>query len=132
MRNYLKEIKALKEEVEQTNEEIAILEIKKNNYNVAILNLKRSLPVLNDLRMISIDEHLSEVFLELVRLNDIYDLINEELLRLQRKRGYMLTKIEILKRAYREKHSTDFYFLADEIDICNQIARDGYIIGIKF
>lgn len=132
MRNYLKEIKTLKEEVEQFKEEIAVLEIKKDHYNLAKVHIRRKIPVANDLRTISNDKKLTELFLELVRLNDICDSINEEQLRLRRKIGYRLTRIEILKKEYRKFHSTDFYFLADEIDICNQISRDGYIIGIKF
>lgn len=132
MRNYLKEIKLLKAEVEQINEEIAVLEIKEDMYNLNKMNVMRNLPAAYDLQAISMDKNLSELFLELVRLNDICDLIKEELLRLQRKKGYTLTRIEILKAEYRKFHSTDFYFLADEIDIYDQISKEGYIIGIKF
>lgn len=128
----MKEIEILKEEIELINEEIAVLEIKKDHYNLAKVRVKRKLPAGNDLRMISCDEKLSKLFLELVKLNDIYDSIIEEQLRLRRKKGYALMRIESIREEYRKFHSTDFYYLADEIDIYNQISRDGYILGIKF
>ena len=41
-------------------------------------------------------------------------------------------KISRLRGAFKRTHTRDFYRPMDEIDICDLIGKDGYIIGVKF
>lgn len=46
-------------------------------------------------------------------------------------RGKQL-KLGRLREEFKRTHTRDFYNPMDEIDICNLISKDGYIIGVKF
>ena len=132
MRDYLKEIEELRNGIKKIDEELIRLAAKEEEYRFAIIEQRNRIPLRDSLSNMIMSERSTEVLLELRRLTDIHEMIKNEIGRLRRKKGYAEFRIDYLLEEYRNAHSTDFYMLMDEIDICNLIDREGIIHCVKF
>lgn len=78
-------------------------------------------PVIRERKLIESKELMNTYEMYARRIDEL----NEELLDKQ-------LKISRLRGAFKRTHTRDFYRPMDEIDICNLISKDGYIVGVKF
>lgn len=130
MRDYLTEIKILEKEIEGINNEIAIVSIQLDNIEFAICTTKhRTFKGLTLEQAYDKDPELLDAYFRSIKE---YDGLKEERDRLYVKRKCKINKKVELKEEYLRIHTCDFYRPMDEIDICNLIGKDGYIIGVTF
>lgn len=130
MRDYLTEIKILEKEIEVINDEIAIISIQLDNLEVAIYTTKYKIfSGLTLEQAYDADPELLDAYFRSIKE---YDRLKDERTKLYDKRRRKLHIKEELKEEYLRIHTCDFYRPMDEIDICNQIGKDGYIVGVKF
>lgn len=130
MRDYLYEIEKVNMEIGEIKTLIEDYEMKRDKLNrekgMLIFHPEYALqqvfnPVIREQKLIESKE--------LRRTYEMYtqriDELNDEL------RGKQL-KISRLRGAFKRTHTRDFYRPMDDIDICDLIGKDGYIIGVKF
>lgn len=107
-RNYWEEINELKERNMEYENELKVLEI--------------------SLRTLRRNRNMYFPSLYEFKQDDLYksiDKLKDEIYKNQ-------CKIDRLRAAYRRQHSKDFYREMDNIDILNEIAKNGFIIAVKF
>lgn len=130
MRDYLTEIKILEKEIEVINDEIAIISIQLDNLEVAIYTTKyKTFSGLTLEQAYDADPELLDAYFRSIKE---YDRLKDERTKLYDKRRRKLHRKEELKEEYLRIHTCDFYRPMDEVDICNLISKDGYIVGVKF
>lgn len=130
MRDYLAEIKILEKEIEAINDEVSIISLQLNNFEVAIYTTKhKTFSGLTLEQAYEKDPDLLDAYFRSIKE---YDRLKEERAKLYDERRCKLHRKEELKEEYLRLHTCDFYRPMDEIDICNLISKDGYIVGVKF
>lgn len=133
MRNYTKEIGELRRDIDELSK--GILDIVRKR-NVLEYNFRNScgIPITSTVGTILLNttwlktEKVEKLLLE----HDQYERLGNELYELRRIYGEKLDKHNTLKDEWRRIHTREFYRPMDEIDICNLISKDGFIIGVKF
>lgn len=133
MRNYTKEIGELRKEIDELSEEIFKIVRKRN---VLEYNFKNAcgIPIRSSVGTILLNtkwlktEKVEKLLLE----HDRYEKLGAELDGLREICNEKVEKYNMLKDEWRRIHTREFYRPMDEIDICNLISKDGFIIGVKF
>lgn len=130
MRDYLYEIEKLRMEIGEIKSLIDDYEKKRDKlYNDKKWLMFRPEYALQQVFKPEIRERLLNESTELRNTYEMYNLrikeLNSEL------RGKQL-KLGRIREEFKRTHTRDFYNPMDEIDICNLIGKDGYIIGVKF
>lgn len=119
MRYYLKEIKELENEFMELTEKIDILRDKKKDlYEQYLKSILK-----NDLSMFG--------YVRTKVLSDLWTQASLELDELHNRRYYIQEQIDLLRTEYIQLHTREFYRPMDEIDILNEIRKDGFIIAVK-
>ncbi len=126
MRDYLKDINELKKEQYMIQQKMNRLENErktlKDLYGREVINPK-------GIGMYNTQGHIDD---KLWNAHLLYWSIREEQKGLTLEFINISHRLDDLRDEYRAENRRDFYRPMDEIDICNLISKDGYIIGVKF
>lgn len=130
MRDYLYEIEKVNMEIGEIKILIEDYEMKRDKLNrekgMLIFHPEYALqqvfnPVIREQKLIESKELYNTYKMYTLRIDELNNELHGKYLQLGRLRG-----------AFKRTHTQDFYRPMDEIDICNLIDKDGYIIGVKF
>lgn len=126
MRDYLREINELRKERDTIHQKMSQLETERKTlrdlYGREVIN-PRGVGLYNTRG--SVDEKIWNAHLLYWSIREEYDDLMMQYIDVK-------GRIDKLRDKYRLANRRTFYRPMDEIDICNLISKDGYIIGVKF
>lgn len=132
MRNYAKEIGELRKDINKLSDEIFKIVVERNvltdNPGIYGRLVRSSVGTI----LLNTKYWESERVEKLLMDHDRYEKLGVKLDELRDIHRTKLDEYEALKDEWRKIHTREFYRPMDEIDICNLISKDGFIIGVKF